>query len=100
MADISALTVQERDRAGKGAARATRREGLVPGVIYGDNQDPTLISMTPRDLFVEMHKPGFATRIFDITVGSKAPWPKMYKCILCVTSPFISIFAVLAKTPS
>ena len=72
MADISALTVQERDRAGKGAARAIRREGLVPGVIYGDNQDPILISMTPRDLFVQMHKPGFATRVFDITVGGKS----------------------------
>lgn len=71
MADSSALTVQERNRAGKGAARATRREGLVPGVIYGDNQDPTLIAMTPRDLFVEMRKPGFATRIFEIDVAGK-----------------------------
>lgn len=69
MANVGALNVQERDRAGKGAARATRREGLVPGVIYGDNKEPTLISMTPRDLFVEMHKPGFATKVFEITVG-------------------------------
>ncbi|MBT4741115.1 MAG: 50S ribosomal protein L25/general stress protein Ctc [Rhodospirillaceae bacterium] len=69
MANVSALTVQGRDRAGKGAARATRREGLVPGVIYGDSKEPVLISMKPRDLFVEMHKPGFATQIFEITVG-------------------------------
>lgn len=69
MADSSALTVQGRDRAGKGAARATRREGLVPGVIYGDNKDPVLIAMEPRELTAAMHKPGFATRIFDITVG-------------------------------
>ena len=69
MADVSALTVQGRDRAGKGAARATRRHGLVPGVIYGDKQDPVLIAMEPRDLTVAMHKPGFATQIFEITVG-------------------------------
>ncbi len=68
MADVSALTVQGRDRAGKGAARATRRQGLVPGVIYGDNKDPVLIAMEPRDLTVAMHKPGFATQIFEITV--------------------------------
>lgn len=71
MANVSALTVQGRDRAGKGAARATRREGLVPGVIYGDNKEPVLIAMTPRDLFVEMHKPGFATQIYEITVGKE-----------------------------
>ena len=68
MADVSALTVQGRDRAGKGAARATRRQGLVPGVIYGDNKDPVLIAMEPRDLTVAMHNPGFATQIFEITV--------------------------------
>ncbi|MGB1876606.1 MAG: 50S ribosomal protein L25/general stress protein Ctc [Rhodospirillaceae bacterium] len=71
MSNVSALTVQGRDRAGKGAARATRREGLVPGVIYGDNKEPILIAMTPRDLFVEMRKPGFATKIFEITVGKE-----------------------------
>ena len=70
MADKSVLTVQGRDRAGKGAARATHRQGLVPGVIYGDNKESVLIAMTPRDLAVEMHKPGFATKIFDIKVGN------------------------------
>lgn len=55
----------------RGAARAIRREGLVPGVIYGDNKEPTLISMKPRDLFVEMRKPGFATKVFEISVGKE-----------------------------
>lgn len=71
MAESSALTVQGRDRAGKGAARATRRQGLVPGVIYGDKKDSVLIAMEPRDLFVAMHKPGFATQIFEISVGKE-----------------------------
>lgn len=71
MANVGALNVQERDRAGKGAARAVRREGLVPGVIYGDNKEPTLIAMNPRDLFVEMRKPGFAMKVFEISVGKE-----------------------------
>ena len=71
MAESGALNVQGRDRAGKGAARATRRQGLVPGVIYGDNKDSVLIAMEPRDLLVAMHKPGFATQIFEITVDNK-----------------------------
>ena len=66
MADSLALTVQGRDGAGKGAARATRRAGLVPGVIYGDNKEPILIAIEPRVLIAQMHKPGFSTHIFDI----------------------------------
>ena len=68
MAESTSLEVQGRDRAGKGAARATRRDGLVPGVIYGDKQDPVLISMDPRHLIAEMSRPGFNTRIFEIAV--------------------------------
>ena len=40
MSEISTLGASARDRAGKGSARAARREGLVPAVIYGDKQDP------------------------------------------------------------
>ena len=47
MTNVTAFAAQLRNRAGKGAARATRREGRVPGVIYGDNQDPVLISLDP-----------------------------------------------------
>ena len=37
-----------REQAGKGAARATRRAGHVPAVIYGAKQEATLISLDPR----------------------------------------------------
>ena len=45
MPKTSTLQVRGRDRAGKGAARATRRQGLVPGVIYGGREDATLIAI-------------------------------------------------------
>ena len=35
MSDIITLAAETRDRAGKGASRALRREGRVPAVIYG-----------------------------------------------------------------
>ena len=50
MANLTAFAAEPRDRAGKGAARATRREGRVPGVIYGNKEDPVLISVDPIDL--------------------------------------------------
>ena len=42
MADVNVLAAEPRERAGKGAARATRRAGRVPGVIYGAKKDPVL----------------------------------------------------------
>ncbi|MCR6633062.1 MAG: 50S ribosomal protein L25/general stress protein Ctc [Magnetospirillum sp.] len=59
-----------RDRAGKGAARATRREGKVPGVIYGAKQAPVTIALDPRVIWAELTKPGFKTRLFDIDLGN------------------------------
>lgn len=74
MANDNTLNVIRRDRAGKGAARATRRSGLVPGVVYGSKQAPDLVAMDPRPLWAAMHKAGFNTRVFDLTIeGESAP---------------------------
>ena len=50
MAENVTLAAERRDRAGKGAARATRRSDRVPGVIYGDKKPPLLISIEQRAL--------------------------------------------------
>lgn len=49
------LTAQKRETAGKGAARAIRREGQVPAVIYGDKKDPVSISLDPKELWKQLH---------------------------------------------
>jgi large subunit ribosomal protein L25 len=71
MSTSNKLAATARERAGKGAARATRRDGRVPGVIYGDKAAPTLISLDPRDVMREASKAGFFTRLYDIEVGGK-----------------------------
>lgn len=71
MSDVSTISAATRDRAGKGGARATRRQGLVPGVIYGSKQAPLPIAIDPRVLWIEMNKAGFVTRLFDLKVGDK-----------------------------
>ncbi len=71
MTTANKLAATARERAGKGAARATRRDGRVPGVIYGDKASPTLISLDPRDVMREASKAGFFTRLYDIEVGGK-----------------------------
>ena len=69
MSDITSLSASGRDRAGKGGARATRRQGLVPAVIYGNKQSPLSIALDPRRLWVEMNRPGLHSRLFDVAVG-------------------------------
>jgi len=71
MADIT-FEVQKRERAGKGAARAIRRQGLVPGVIYGDKKAPLLIQMDPRPLVAQLNKPGFFAHTYAVKVDGKS----------------------------
>ena len=51
MSEVVTLSAETRDRAGKGGARATRRDGLVPGVIYGAKKAPLSIAVNPRALW-------------------------------------------------
>jgi len=60
-----------RDRAGKGAARATRKAGRVPAVIYGNKEAPIMISVDPKSLLQELDVPGFYIRQFDIKMDGK-----------------------------
>ena len=48
MATFTSIEAETRERAGKGAARASRRAGLVPAVIYGAKEAPTLLQMDPK----------------------------------------------------
>ncbi|MFN5780674.1 MAG: 50S ribosomal protein L25, partial [Novosphingobium sp.] len=43
MSDTLHLPAETRERAGKGASRALRREGRVPAVVYGGNEEPLAI---------------------------------------------------------
>ena len=44
------FNAKKREKAGKGAARACRREGRIPAVIYGGKKDAVLISLDPVEL--------------------------------------------------
>jgi large subunit ribosomal protein L25 len=57
-----------RERAGKGAARATRRGGLVPGVVYGAKQEATLIALDPRVVMKELTKGGWQSHLYEVAV--------------------------------
>ena len=73
MSDITTISASERERVGKGSARAARRAGLVPAVIYGDKKDPVGITMESREVTKIVHQPGIFGRLLDIDVaGTKS----------------------------
>ena len=72
MATVKDIKATVRPRAGKGAARAVRREGRVPGVIYGNNQPPLNISLDHAELRQRIYAGHFLTTIHDVEVdGAK-----------------------------
>jgi large subunit ribosomal protein L25 len=72
MANVVTIEAEARARAGKGAARATRRAGKVPAVIYGAKQEPTLIALDPRAVLRELHRPGWQSRMYEIKSNGDA----------------------------
>ncbi len=73
MAEIETIVAQKRDRAGKGAARATRREGRVPGVIYGGKEPPQPISLDYNYLLRVLRRGGFMSSQFMVDLGEGEP---------------------------
>jgi len=72
MATVNELSATARPKAGKGAARAVRREGRVPGVIYGDSKEPIAISLDFKELRQRIYAGHFLTTVFNVDVdGTK-----------------------------
>jgi large subunit ribosomal protein L25 len=65
------LTATTRDRAGKGSARSLRREGKVPGIIYGKGSAPMSIALSMKEVVLEYQKGRFRSRLVDISIDGK-----------------------------
>lgn len=71
MSDTLTLSAQQRDRAGKGASRALRREGRIPAVIYGDKKDAETIHVEERELVKLLGTGHFMNSIIEIEIDGK-----------------------------
>jgi len=69
--DAYELKAEAREQVGKGSARAVRRNGKVPAVIYGDKQPPLAIALPYKDLYYKIHGGGFLTTVATIDVEGK-----------------------------
>ncbi|MCB2049321.1 MAG: 50S ribosomal protein L25/general stress protein Ctc [Novosphingobium sp.] len=72
MSDALTLPAESRERAGKGASRALRREGRVPAVIYGGKEDPQSIHVEAKLLTQQLGTGHFMNSIVMIEVDGKS----------------------------
>lgn len=71
MSKIITIKAAARSRAGKGAARAVRRTGEIPGVVYGDKQDPQLIALAYKSVLPHVETGRFLSTLVDLDVDGK-----------------------------
>lgn len=71
MSEVLDLVAEVRERAGKGASRAIRREGRVPAVIYGEKSEPTSIHIEEKVLMKALHTGHFFNSVVMIDVAGK-----------------------------
>jgi len=71
MSEQLTLSAETRERAGKGASRAMRREGRVPAVIYGQKQDPVSIHVEEKALIKALSTGHFMNTVVMIDVGGE-----------------------------
>ena len=71
MSEQLTLSAETRERAGKGASRAMRREGRVPAVVYGDRQDPLMVHLEEKALIKALSTGHFMNTVVMIDVAGK-----------------------------
>ena len=66
------INVDVRERTGTGGARQTRREGLVPGILYGGDKAPVAISTSAKDLLRLIRSGKFLAHMIDLRYGDES----------------------------
>ena len=71
MAATKELKAKARSGVGKGAARALRREGLIPAVIYGDKKNPLPIAISYNEAMKSIYGGGFLSHVITLDVDGE-----------------------------
>ena len=72
MADTTIINGNLRNSTGKGSARAVRRAGRIPAIIFGDKKETISIDIEERDYKKIMNQSGIFSRLLDLSVDGKS----------------------------
>ncbi|MFO1185151.1 MAG: 50S ribosomal protein L25/general stress protein Ctc [Bauldia sp.] len=71
MAESYELAASPRERIGKGGARSSRRDGMIPAVIYGGGEGPIAVSLGQQEVSKRIFGGGFLTTVATLIVDGK-----------------------------
>jgi large subunit ribosomal protein L25 len=71
------VAAQPRDTRGKNEARRTRRQGLIPAVVYGAYKDPVPVAVSPREIMHIIHSSSGYNTIFNLDIQGRENTPVM-----------------------
>lgn len=71
MAQAVALKAEEREGTGTGVARALRRVGKIPGIIYGGEKNPQPFAIDLKAVSMEINKAGFFSRVYTVEMAKE-----------------------------
>lgn len=74
MATTATISAQTREGRGKGAARTSRREGRIPGVLYGHGEESVPLSVDAGELQKLVHTISVENTILDLDLGDGEPY--------------------------
>ena len=69
--EIPDLVALERTGTGKGAARQARRDGMVPGIVFGGDKEPLAIQLPFNELLTRLKKGRFKSTLFNLKVDGQ-----------------------------
>ena len=101
MSDQLTLPAEARDRAGKGASRALRRDGRVPAVVYGEKKEPLSIHVEEKLLSKMLSTGHFMNSVvmIDFAGSPIGPFPRRSISTRLRAGRFTSISCALVNTP-
>ena len=72
MSENLTINAEARSDMGKGASRRLRHAGLVPGIIYGADKDPEMITVKHNELIHALEDEAFYSSILTVDVGGNS----------------------------
>ena len=63
------LIAEQRSDVGKGASRRLRRDGKLPGIVYGTNKDASMIVFNHNEIMHQLEKEAFYSRVLTLKIG-------------------------------
>lgn len=71
MSETIAVAATMREDTGKGASRRLRRQGLVPGILYGGHEDPQMINVRHNEMIRHLKEEAFYSSLLDLELDGK-----------------------------